>query len=223
MLILKRQDVEISSIQHPKREQKIPILKYQEQSFRLISVFAANQAEEAKSFWRDLTDHQGKFCILLEEPDRHSVWGRIRLEQLNAQGGGAETEVNVVPLTQAGLLLLQTIYLDVEDLLGTRQAKQFQKDIAAILIDWSFPKADSPASVEKLLLKIDPLDIRQIPPWEEHHLIRLLQELYRLGKDYFGNANFAEEAKDILQDLPDKEQQQFFAWLQQSPLGKQWH
>lgn len=223
MLILKRQDVEISSIQHPKREQKIPILKYQEQSFRLISVFAASQAEEAKNFWRDLTDHQGKFCILLEEPERHSVWGRIRLEQLSTSDSGVETDVNVVPLTQACLLLLQTIYLDVEDLLGNRQAKQFQKDIATIFIDWKFPKADSPAAVEKLLLKVDPLDIRQIPSWEEHHLIRLLQELYRLGKDYFGNTNFAEEAQEILQDLPNKEQQQFFAWLQESPLGKQWH
>jgi hypothetical protein len=48
MFILKRQDVEISSIQHPKREQQIPILTYQGQTFRLISVFSANQAEEAK-------------------------------------------------------------------------------------------------------------------------------------------------------------------------------
>ncbi|MDY7014955.1 MAG: hypothetical protein SVX43_15445, partial [Cyanobacteriota bacterium] len=110
MFILKRQDVEISSIQHPKREQKIPILKYQDQSFRLIGVFAASQAEEARNYWRDLTDNQGKFCILLEEPDRYSIWGRIRLEQLGSDED-AVVDAKIVPLTQASLILLQTIYL----------------------------------------------------------------------------------------------------------------
>jgi len=50
MFILKRQDVEISSIQHPNRDQQIPILHYQGQTFRLISVFKASQEEEAKAF-----------------------------------------------------------------------------------------------------------------------------------------------------------------------------
>ncbi|MBE9118122.1 hypothetical protein IQ249_19700 [Lusitaniella coriacea LEGE 07157] len=223
MLILKRQDVEISSIQHPKRDQKILILKYQDQTFRLISVFAANQEEEARNFWRDLTDNQGKFCILLEEPDRHSVWGRIRLEQLGSAEEGGTDVATLTPLTQACVLLLQTLYLDIEDLLGTRQAKQFQKDITQICQEWKFPQANTPETVERLLAQIDPLDGAQVPPWEEHHLITLLQELYRLGKSYFGNTNFAEEVEDILQDLPASERQKFLDWLKQSPLGKQWH
>ncbi|MEM8602912.1 MAG: hypothetical protein AAGF24_03625, partial [Cyanobacteria bacterium P01_H01_bin.121] len=78
MFILKRQDVEISNLQHPKRDQRIPILCYQGHTFRLINVFGASQAEEARSLWRDLTDNQGKACVLLEEPDRYSVWGRIK-------------------------------------------------------------------------------------------------------------------------------------------------
>ncbi|MDY6785918.1 MAG: hypothetical protein SW833_25785 [Cyanobacteriota bacterium] len=221
MFILKRQDVEISSIQHPKREQKIPILKYQDQSFRLIGVFAASQAEEARSYWRDLTDNQGKFCILLEEPDRYSIWGRIRLEQLGSEED-AVADAKMVPLTQACLILLQTIYLDIEDLLGNRQAKQFQKDLVEVFVEWKFPQADSPQGVERLLNGIDPLELTKVPPWEEHHLITLLQELYRLGKDYFGNASFAEEVQEILQDMSAPDRQQFTAWLQQSPLGKRW-
>ncbi|MFP4008483.1 MAG: Npun_F0813 family protein [Spirulinaceae cyanobacterium] len=222
MLILKRQDVEISSIQHPKREQKIPILKYQDQSFRLINVFAQDQAEEAKNFWRELTDNQGKFCILLEEPNRHSVWGRIRLDQIGIKEADLENDLNITPLAQAGLLLLQTVYIDVEDLLGNRQAKQFQKDIGQVLSDWKFPEVEKPEAIGRLLLQVDPLDLSQIPPWEEHHVITLLQELYRLGKDYFGNTTFAEEVEDILQDQPAQERKQFLSWLQQSPLGKQW-
>lgn len=218
MFILKRQDVEISSIQHPKREQQIPILTYQGQTFRLISVFSAKQAEEAKAFWRDLTDNRGKVCVLLEEPDRHSVWGKIRLEQLGTEVG---PDSKVIPYTQACLLLLQTVYIDVEDLLGARQAGLFQKEMTNIFRQWHFPQADSPEAV-KNLLTIDPLTSLQVPPWEEHHLITLLQELYRIGKEYFGNTNFSEGVSDILQDMPATEQAQFIEWLQSSPLGKLW-
>lgn len=218
MFILKRQDVEISSIQHPKREQQIPILNYQGQTFRLLSVFAANQAEEARAFWRDLTDNRGKACVLLEEPDRYSIWGKIRLEQLATDAG---SDVKITPITQACLLLLQAVYIDIEDLLGNRQAGLFQKDLTDVFRQWHFPGADSPQAV-KNLLTMDPLTSLQIPAWEEHHLITLLQELHRLGKEYFGNTNFAQGVKDTLQDMQQGELNQFIEWLNQSPLGKLW-
>lgn len=218
MFILKRQDVEISSIQHPKRDQQIPILHYQGQTFRLISVFKANQEEEAKAFWRDLTDNRGKACVLLEEPERYSVWGKVRLEQLTSD---TAENVKTIPFTQACLLLLQAVYIDIEDLLGSRQAGLFQKELTDIFLQWRFPQADSPDAV-KYLLTVDPLNAVQIPPWEEHHLITLLQELHRLGKQYFGNASFVSRAIDALEDMPAAERTQFLHWLNQSPLGKLW-
>ncbi|HAA30092.1 MAG TPA: hypothetical protein DCE56_23415 [Cyanobacteria bacterium UBA8553] len=218
MFILKRQDVEISSIQHPKREQQIPILTYQGQAFRLISMYGANQAEEAKAFWRDLTDHRGKVCVLLEETDRYSVWGKIRLEQLGTE---VSSDSNVLLYTQACLLLLQTVYMDVEDLLGGRQAGLFQKDIANVFRQRQFPQTDAPEAV-KQLLTVDPLTTLKVPHWEEHHLITLLQELYRLGKSYFGNTNFAEGVSDILQDMPASDKANFIKWLQSSSLGQIW-
>jgi hypothetical protein len=81
MFILKRQDVEITTIQHPKTDQQIPILSYQGQTFRLLNVFSAAQEDDARSLWRDLTDNRGKACVLLEEPERFSIWGKVRLEQ----------------------------------------------------------------------------------------------------------------------------------------------
>ncbi|MEC4894077.1 MAG: hypothetical protein SAL07_18900 [Oscillatoria sp. PMC 1051.18] len=219
MFILKRQDVEITSIKHPKRDRQIPILNYQGQTFRLISVFAADRAEEARAFWRDLTDNQGKFCVLLEETDRYSIWGRVNLDKLGEEAGGADFKI--VPVTQACLLLLQTVYFDVEDLLGNRQAKLFEKDITKVFQVWNFPMADTPQAVSELLTA-DPLSSLNIPPWEEHHLITLLQELYRLGKEYFGNDNFAEGIEEILQDMQPAEQKQFREWVNQTPLGKLW-
>ncbi|MDX2228586.1 MAG: hypothetical protein NW220_03040 [Leptolyngbyaceae cyanobacterium bins.349] len=221
MFILKRQDVEISSIQHPKRDQQIPILTYQGQTFRLISVFTAAQEEDAKAFWRDLTDNQGKACVLLEEPDRYSVWGKIRLEQFANEGDTHETNSNPA-LVKGCILMLQAVFIDVEDLLGNRQAGLFQKDISDVFKQWRFPQADTPDAV-KYVLTMDPLGPTQLPIWQEHHLHTLLQELHRIGKSYFGNTSFAPRAMDALQDLPTVEQSQFQSWLNQSPLGKLWH
>ncbi|MBF2089568.1 MAG: hypothetical protein EA367_07255 [Leptolyngbya sp. DLM2.Bin15] len=222
MFILKRQDVEISAIQHPKRDQKIPILSYQGQTFRLISVFSAAQEEEAKAFWRDLTDNRGKACVLLEEPDRYSVWGKVRLESLGSDAGGGDADTDIAPaMTQACLLLLQAVYIDIEDLLGDRQIALFQKEISAVFQQWRFPQSETPAEINQLLT-VDPLASLQIPPWQEHHLNTLLQELYRIAKDHFGNATFTARVLDALQDMPDDDRRRFLDWLKQSPTGRVW-
>jgi len=222
MFILKRQDVDISSIQHPKRDQQIPILTYQGQTFRLISVFSAAQEEDAKAFWRDLTDNQGKACVLLEEPERYSVWGKIRLEQFANEAEALAHDTNTNPaLVKGCMLMLQAVYIDVEDLLGTRQAGLFQKDISDVFKQWRFPQADTPDAV-KYVLTMDPLSAVQLPAWQEHHLNTLLQELHRIGKSYFGNTSFVPRAVDTLQDLASGEKAQFQHWLNQSPLGKLW-
>ncbi|MEA5582100.1 hypothetical protein VB620_12185 [Nodularia harveyana UHCC-0300] len=218
MFILKRQDVEISSIQHPKRDQQVPILNYQGQTFRLISVFKASQEEEARSLWRELTDNRGKACVLLEEPDRFSVWGKVRLDQIdNDTGGHGENETYI----QGGLLLLQAVYLDIEELLGNRQAALFEKDIAEFLQRQQFPETSSLEAV-KNLITINPLETVKLPPWQEDHLIHLLEQVHKLGKTYFGNTNFAHEVTDTLQDMPETERSLFMSWLNQSSLGKLW-
>ncbi|NJN56313.1 MAG: hypothetical protein HC879_01860 [Leptolyngbyaceae cyanobacterium SL_5_9] len=222
MFILKRQDVEISSVQHPKREQQIPILQYQGQTFRLISVFNASQEEEAKAFWRDLTDNRGKACVLLEEPERYSVWGKVRLEQLGVDPDAhADSDETTPHFIQACLLLLQAMYIDIEDLLGARQVGLFQKEITAVFQQGRFPQAESPAAINQLLT-IDPLASLQIPSWQEHHLNILLRELHRIGKEHFGNATFTERVMDALEDMPAKDRMQFLGWMKQSPNGKDW-
>jgi hypothetical protein len=219
MFILKRQDVEISSIQHPTRDQQVPILHYQGQTFRLISVFKASQEVEARALWRDLTDNRGKACVLLEEPDRFSVWGKIRLEQIgNDTGSHSKTEI----LTLAGIMLLQAIYVDIGDFLGNRQAGMFEKDMGNVLQQKQFPQVTSP-DVVKYFLTTKPSQITKLPRWQETHVIILLEELYKLGKSYFGDTNFANQWTDRLQEMPEGERSLFISWLNQSPLSKLWH
>ncbi|MBW4423819.1 MAG: hypothetical protein KME50_04980 [Nostoc desertorum CM1-VF14] len=218
MFILKRQDVEISSIQHPKKDQQVPILSYQGQTFRLISVFKASQEEEARALWRELTDNRGKACVLLEEPERFSVWGKIRLEQLgNDTGSHGKTGI----LIQASILLLQGVSIDIEEFLGTRQAALFEKDIAEVFKQKQFPQTSSLEAV-KYLVSTNPLPTAKIPDWQENHVVILLQELHRLGKSYFGNANFTKQVIYKLEDMPEAERALFLTWLNQSPLGKLW-
>jgi len=218
MFILKRQDVEISSIQHPKKDQQVPILHYQGLTFRLISLFKANQEEEARALWRDLTDNRGKACVLLEEPDRFSIWGKIRLEQLDSDTGGhGKTGI----LIQASILLLQAVHLDIEEFLGAKQLTLFEKDLGEVLRQQKFPETSSPESV-KHLVTIDPLEAPKLPAWQENHVTTFLQELHKLGKTYFGNANFANKVADRLQDMADGERSLFISWLNQSSLSKLW-
>jgi len=216
-MILSRKDVELSTIQHPSKDQPIPILHYQGQTFRLLKAFSGGQKEEAINFWRDLTDNKGKACVLLQESDRHSVWGKIQLEKSNKQTqDGSYTHI-----TQACLLIIQYLYLEIEDLLGNRQASLFTQEITDIFHKLHFPQTNSPKAIQKILTE-DPLSNLDTPAWEEHHLITLLQELHKLGKTHFGNDNFTAGAQEVLTDLPAQEQRQFLAWLQKNSLDEIW-
>lgn len=216
MFILKRQDVEIFNIQHPTSDRQIPIINYQRQTFRLLKSFSRDREQEALALWRDLTDNQGKACILLEESDRYTVWGKIKPEQLNKDN----VKYALEPLVKGSLLLLQAVYTEIEDLLGPRQAKLFQKDFKDFLDKVDLTEK-SPEAVN-YLLAIDPLSASNLPSWQEPQLLNLLQELHRLGTRYFGNTEFAREVMDVLQDMPEVEQSGFLQWLNQSSLGKLW-
>ncbi len=225
MFILKREDVEITNILHPQKAQQIPILHYQGQTFRLLSVFTGAQREEALSFWRDLAD-RGKACVLLEEPDRHSVWGKVRLDELQASGGGAAAaatkDTTTNPLwIQTSLLLLQSTFQEIEDFLGARQARLFQQDLDEVFQQWQFPQAES-SDLQEQLLTMDPLNDLPLPPWDEKLLHVLIAEVYRLGQTYFGNTSFTSRVLSVLDEIPSAQRPQAVSWLRSTPKGKLW-
>jgi hypothetical protein len=233
MFILKRQDVEITNVQHPTKDQKIPILNYQSMTFRLLHVFTGSQADEARTLWRELTDNQGKACVLLEEPERYSIWGKVRLDQLvnelaqpsasasQAPGNLAAAGMIAPVFTQACLLMLQAMYVDVEDLLGAKQSAAFQRDLAQVFKQGQFPGTATPDAVIQLLT-YDPLNSLQPPAWKEQHLLTLLQDLHRLGKSYFGGSSFTKRVLEVLQDLSSHDRALFMDWLQKSTVGTLW-
>jgi hypothetical protein len=226
MFVLKRQDVEIESIQHPKKDQRIPILTYKGMTFRLVNVFPAHQEEEARALWRELTDNQGKACVLLEEEKSYSIWGKVRLDELIDRMNNPTRRTpkqGVIPsaFIQAGLLMLQAMYIDVEDLLGAKPSTLFQRDLEDFFKQEQFPQTDTPDAVIQLLT-YDPLNTLQPPPWSEEHLILLLKEVHRLGKNYFGGSSFVNRILDVLRGLPSYDREQFLEWLKQSSAGELW-
>ena len=217
MFILKRQDVEIVNVQNPQnRDQQIPILQYQGQTFRLLNTFGDNR-DEALALWRDLTDNKGKACVLLEEPKRFSVWGRVKLDRPQTtkhEGSSAGTH-----LVQGCLLILQSVYLEVEDFLGVRQSDSFKQDLLRFMQTNKFAQCENIPSLERVLA-INPLNTVQIPNWDETKLRLLLVELHRLGTSYLGNNSFVDGAIEALNELP--EALSIKNWLKRIPESKLW-
>ena len=217
MFILKRQDVEIVNVQNPQnKDQQIPILQYQGQSFRLLNMFGDNR-NEALALWRDLTDNKGKACVLLEEPQRFSVWGRVKIDQIHS--GPADISSEGTYLVQGCLLMLQAVYIEIEDMLGMRQASSFKQDLLKFMQQGNFAQSTTIAALESVL-SINPLDPVQVPNWDESKLQLLLGELHKLAGSYFGNNSFVDSALEALNDLP--EAVSVTVWLKKNPKGKLW-
>ncbi|MGB3789820.1 MAG: hypothetical protein WA949_17550 [Phormidesmis sp.] len=210
MFVLTPEDVEISSVQHPKRPKKVPVLSYQDRTFCLLSVFRAHQHQEAQASLRDLIDNEGKACILLEEPHRFSLWRHIRIDKdlLNP----------MVPVAyvKSCLLMIQALYGDVEQGLGQKQAEAFGSALSM--------NAQKPLQAVRGLgaaLRINPL-IEAVPVWGEDDLCLLLLTLHRLGTQFFGRSHFVSRTLSALDILPGKDKAVFLTWLRLSLLGNLW-
>lgn len=202
-------DVEMSSVQHPKWPKKVPTLAYQDKTFRLLSVFQVHQRAEAQASWQDLTSNEGKVCILLTEPHRLSLWRHIRIEK------GLLSPVLPAAHVKACLLLIQALLGDVEQFFGSKQAQAFGTNLLE----------QAPVPIQKAeglgaLLKLNPL-IETLPAWDENDLCTLLIKLHRLGSQFFG-PQFAPRTLSALDVLPGNEKTVFLNWLQLSFLGSLW-
>ena len=210
MFLLTPEDVEITSIQHPKKDKKVPILSYENKSFRLLSVFNAHQQAEAHASWRDLTENEGKLCVLLEERFRYSIWRQVRIDV------GLLRPVAPLAYAKACVVMIQALYSDAEQLLGSRQAKNF-----GVAIEVNAAKQIEAAGGLGGVLRLDPLaDV--LPRWEEDDLSALLLELHRLGAKFFGRYQFVGRTLGALDELAPNDKAVFLNWLEISLLGNLW-
>ena len=210
MFLLTPQDVDIVNVQHPKQPKKIPILSYQERTFRLLSVFPAAQSDEAHAAWRDLTDNQGKASVLLEEPHRFSVWVIINIDKKLLES------TTPAAYSKACLLMIQSMYGDVEQLLGSNQAKKF-----GAALDLEAQKQIRAAGDLGGVLRANPL-LEASYTWEEDDLSALLLTMHRLGSKFFGRSKFTQRTLGSLNALPGNDKAMFMNWLRMSLLSELW-
>jgi hypothetical protein len=210
MFLLTPEDVEITSIQHPKKDKKVPILSYDDKTFRLLSVFSAEQEAEAHASWRNLTENEGKMCVLLEERFRYSVWRQVRLDK------GLLQPTAPVAYSKACVVMIQVLYADAEQLLGAKQAKSF-----GTALEVNAAKQVAIAGGLGGILRLDPCsDV--MPSWEEDDLSALLLELHRLGTKFFGRSKFTGRTLAALDDLAANDKAVFLNWLGLSLLRNLW-
>ncbi|MGI8936082.1 MAG: Npun_F0813 family protein [Phormidesmis sp.] len=210
MFLLTPEDVEITSIQHPRRGQKVPILSYQNKTFRLLSVFGAHQQAEARTSWQTFGENQSKVCVLLEEPHRYSVWRLVRIDKGLLESAAPASYI------KACLLMTQSLYSDIEQLLGSDQAEQFGVALAT-----STTRQMSAVGGFEAMLRIAPLT-EALPQWDDADISTLLLALHRLGTQFFGRSRFTKQTLSALKALPSKDNAAFTDWLQRSLISNLW-
>lgn len=85
MLILKPQDVEIVKILHPVTQKRIAILGYQGIFFRPIKTFDLNRRPDVLALCRKISEEHKRTCVILAEPERYSLWGKVNFDPSQAQ------------------------------------------------------------------------------------------------------------------------------------------
>jgi hypothetical protein len=202
MLTLRRQDVQLIWSRNLETGKPILMIRYQESSFRFLRVFSQKQL--AISFCQNLNKTQARQCILLDEGIKYTVWLEILTKQIASNSQIKQKESAV---TRAGLLIFQSFAREIEMVLGIKQAKAFRKDLVKALRRQNIPSIESPEAVN-ILLTLEPMTAKQLPPWKENHVDILLRELCRLGKRYFGNTTFIDRLFENLKksDIPERVQ-----------------
>lgn len=125
-------------------------------------------------------------------------------------------------VTKACLLILQAIYLEINDLFGRNQGNLFKLDLMKLLKKEKFPQVDSIESLERLL-SIQNLMDSPTPTWSDNHLLLLLSNLYKIAQSHFGGTSFLEASKNTIADMSPDTRKIFQTWLTKMPNGQIWY
>jgi len=219
---IQEQDVQMTSCWDRARNRQTSILKYQNQTFRLINAFPSNQLAEVRFMWWNLTDTLGKTCLLLNSSKGCSLWEQIEPNQLSnyqmveVETREAKEEVVSLALVKASLLLLQAVSADVDYVLGFEYADRLQQRLATLFQQEKFPQANSTADIKRLF-QVEPSIIAHTLPWQETQIYTLLINLYGMAEAFFGNDNFIARVCECLEDLSIPERSEFIEWLKTQP------
>jgi hypothetical protein len=176
-------------------------LNYQDQKYNLVQAFASHKLELVRSRLQQLIEANSR-NINLDLPDRYlaiqeehyySIWV-IDLTQIQAdilQQSQLDLE-----LQQATIWLFQELWLQCQDLLGTKQLQVFIDDLLM-----KNSQLKSLKEIE-LLLGCDPLNSTMLVNWTRSELSGFDRQLYQLIQKKIGREFGTRLTIDIIESMP---------------------
>ncbi len=184
-------------------------LSYQSRSYDLVQAFGSHQRERAEQKLQQLSmvARSGvERYLLVKEVGYYSLW---ELDiSLNSSDRNDRSQCESPPLSQcqhqidlelqqASIWLFQELWLQWQDLLGTRQLQVFADSLLA-----ANPQLGSWVDLDRLL-NLDPLGIDKLESWSELDLIGFDRQLYQLTQKKLGQQFGTKLMIEIIQLMPD--------------------
>lgn len=193
-------------------------LSYQSQSYDFVQAFGSHQRERAEQKLQQLrmvarsgTDPY----LLVREVGYYSLWvldlslnvfskgagfpptdGNDRSQCESPPQEGYQHQIDL-ELQQASIWLFQELWLQWQDLLGTKQLQLFADSLLAVN-----PQLKSWVDLDRLL-NLDPLGIDKLESWSELDLIGFDRQLYQFTQKKLGQQFGTKLTIEIIQLMPD--------------------
>ncbi len=206
MLIVNIQNVQVREITDSNNpQQKRSVLTYLDRQYGLVQVFPLNQLNIAQNLGKHLTEDRSQACLILQENHQYSVWTE-QTKQL-ATTDPIDPRLEFVFRTQ--MILLNSLWSEVGELLGQAQSAAFGKEILA-----SIPTISSSPD----LLTAIAISKQSDKPIEKYalsgrQLSLLYRDLQQLGIKYLGKNYTQEFIADFHKNLSPRLNQAFQNWL----------
>ncbi len=208
MTIVNLRDVRISQVPDSKNpDRQISILDYRDLQYELVRTFSSSQFTLAHALQQHLNE-QNQGCLVVKDPQQYSVWierniAPVRPSRLPQTGQSA--------VIRAQLYLLDGLWTEVRELLGTDRAATFGTEILA-----SLPSIRSITYLSAtIFMAKQPTQSTEIPNLSLPQLAKLYQEIQRLGGKYLGKNYAIELITDLQQGLPSQLKQELQTWLKE--------
>jgi hypothetical protein len=184
-------------------------LTYQDRTYDLIRIFGDRQLDLAQQQFQDLSlkenaagmlANSAKY-LLVREVGYYSLWALARsipqqqivLGRADLVERRAETSLE---LQQASMWLLQEIWLQWQELLGTRQLQILSENLISIA-----PQLQSRTDLDRLLA-MSPMTPIALKDWESADLIAFDRQLYQLAQQKLGRLFATELTIEIVRSMP---------------------
>jgi hypothetical protein len=207
MSIIDSQLVNIEIVTLPHQGRSRLMLTYQSQKYDLLQAFSTHKLEAAQQQWQRLmslnntTENLAEIdrYLLLREIGYYSLWALDR--SLSISSGSLPQPDGRHPLKlelqQASLWLFQELWLQWQDLLGTRQLQVFAENLVA-----QTPPLQSRADLDRLL-GLNPLATAKLAGWTDLDFNTFARQVYHLTQQKLGQQFGTKIASEIMQSMPE--------------------